>query len=33
VLRDLANGWLTVAAAGEILGLERRQVQRLSKAY
>lgn len=33
VLRDLANGRLTVAAAGEILGLERRQVQRLSKAY
>jgi hypothetical protein len=33
VLRDLASGRLTVAAAGELLGLERRQVQRLSKAY
>jgi len=33
VLRDLAGGRLTVAAAGEILGLERRQVLRLSKAY
>ncbi len=33
VLRDLASSRLTVAAAGEILGLERRQVQRLSKAY
>jgi hypothetical protein len=33
VLRDLASGRLTVAAASELLGLERRQVQRLSKAY
>ena len=33
VLRDLASGRLTVAAAGELIGLERRQVQRLSKAY
>nr|WP_246842010.1 helix-turn-helix domain-containing protein [Caulobacter sp. FWC26] len=33
VLRDLTSGRLTVAAAGELLGLERRQVLRLSKAY
>ena len=33
ILRDLANGRLTVLAAGELLGLERRQVLRLSKAY
>jgi hypothetical protein len=33
VLRDLASGRLTVSAATELLGLERRQVLRLSKAY
>ncbi len=33
VLRDLGCGRLTVAAATDLLGLERRQVQRLSKAY
>ena len=33
VLRDLTSGRLTVAAASELLGLERRQVLRLSKAY
>ena len=33
ILRDLAAGRLTVSAAGELMGLERRQVLRLSKAY
>ena len=33
ILRDLTSGRLTIAAAGELLGLERRQVIRLSKAY
>jgi hypothetical protein len=33
VLRDLTSGRLTAAAAAELLGLERRQVQRLAKAY
>jgi hypothetical protein len=33
VLRDLTTGRLTVSAATEFLGLERRQVLRLSKAY
>lgn len=33
ILRDLASGTLTNSAAAELLGLERRQVQRLSKAY
>lgn len=33
VLRDLTSGRLTVSAAAELLGLERRQVQRLVKAY
>lgn len=33
VLRDLSAGRLTVSAAAELMGLERRQVQRLSKAY
>jgi hypothetical protein len=33
VLRDLTSGRLTVLAATELLGLERRQVQRLAKAY
>jgi hypothetical protein len=33
VLRDLSSGRLTVSAAAELMGLERRQVQRLSKAY
>jgi len=33
VLRDLTSGRLTVLAAAELLGLERRQVQRLVKAY
>ena len=33
ILRDLGSGTLTVSAAAELLGLERRQVQRLSKAY
>jgi winged helix-turn helix protein len=33
VLRDLAQGRLTIAAAGQLLGLERRQVFRLLKAY
>ena len=33
ILRDLASGRLTVSAATELLGLERRQVLRLSKAY
>jgi Winged helix-turn helix len=33
VLRDLTSGQLTASAAAELLGLERRQVLRLSKAY
>ncbi|ESQ79173.1 hypothetical protein AEYBE204_09190 [Asticcacaulis sp. YBE204] len=33
VLRDLTSGRLTVSTAAELLGLERRQVQRLAKAY
>jgi transposase len=33
ILRDLGNGRLTTPAAAELLGLERRQVQRLAKAY
>ena len=33
VLRDLTSGRLTALAAAELLGLERRQVQRLAKAY
>ena len=33
VLRDLMSGRLTVSTAAELLGLERRQVQRLAKAY
>lgn len=33
VLRDLTSGRLTALAAAELLGLERRQVQRLTKAY
>jgi hypothetical protein len=33
VLRDLSAGRLTVSAAAELMGLERRQVQRLAKAY
>jgi hypothetical protein len=33
VLRDLTSGRLTASTAAELLGLERRQVQRLAKAY
>ena len=33
VLRDLTSGRLTASAAAELLGLERRQVQGLAKAY
>jgi transposase len=33
VLRDLTSGRLTASAAAELLGLERRQVQRLAKSY
>ena len=33
ILRDLTAGRLTVSVAGELMGLERRQVLRLSKAY
>jgi transposase len=33
VLRDLTSGRLTISAATELLGLERRQIQRLAKAY
>ncbi len=33
ILRDLGSGRLTTSAAAELLGLERRQVQRLAKAY
>ncbi len=33
VLRDLTSGRLTVSSAAELLGLERRQVERLAKAY
>ena len=33
ILRDLASGRLTTPAAAQLLGLERRQVQRLAKAY
>jgi IS30 family transposase len=33
VLRDLTSGRLTASAAADLLGLERRQVQRLAKAY
>ena len=33
VLRDLTSGRLTASAAAELLGLERRQVPRLAKAY
>lgn len=33
VLRDLAGGRLSTPAAAQLLGLERRQVQRLAKAY
>jgi hypothetical protein len=32
-LPDLTAGRLTVSAASELMGLERRQVLRLSKAY
>src|SRR5271168_4915691 len=33
VLRDLTSGRLTASAAAELLGLERRQIQRLAKVY
>jgi transposase len=33
ILRDLGGGCLTTSAAADLLGLERRQVQRLAKAY
>jgi hypothetical protein len=33
ILRDLVGGRLTTPAAAQLLGLERRQVQRLAKAY
>jgi hypothetical protein len=33
ILRDLGSGRLTTSAAADLLGLERRQVQRLAKAY
>lgn len=33
VLRDLTSGRLAASAAAELLGLERRQVQRLANAY
>jgi transposase len=33
ILRDLYSGRLNTPAAAELLGLERRQVQRLAKAY
>ena len=33
ILRDLGSARLTTPAAAELLGLERRQVQRLAKAY
>ena len=33
VLRDLTSGRLAAAAAAELLGLERQQVQRLANAY
>ena len=33
ILRDLTAGRLTVSAASDLMGLERRQVLRLSKAY
>jgi hypothetical protein len=33
ILRDLASDHLTTPAAADLLGLERRQVQRLAKAY
>ena len=33
VLRDLTSGRLTASAAAELLGLERRQVQRLAKVH
>ena len=33
ILRDFTSGRLTTPAAAELLGLERRQVQRLAKAY
>jgi hypothetical protein len=33
ILCDLAGGRLTTLAAAQLLGLERRQVQRLAKAY
>ena len=33
ILRDLSGGRLTVLASAELLGLERRQVLRLAKAY
>jgi len=33
ILRDFGSGRLTTPAAAELLGLERRQVQRLAKAY
>jgi hypothetical protein len=33
VLQDLDRGRLTTASAGQLLGLERRQVFRLLKAY
>jgi hypothetical protein len=33
ILRDLVGGRLTTSAAAELLGRERRQVLRLSKAY
>jgi len=33
ILRDLGSGRLTNSAAADLLGLERRQVQRLAKAY
>ncbi len=33
LLRDLASGRVTASAAAELLGLERRQFQSLTKAY
>ena len=33
VLRDLTTGRLTVSAAADPLGLERRQIQRLSETH
>ena len=33
ILRDFTSGRLTTSAAADLLGLERRQVQRLAKPY